>query len=252
MNSSAGPEWHDLASNRPGAAARARAAELRARHPFMVTAAKTLGIRTEAESFAIGAKGERQVGRKLNRWATQNGWHVLHAIPVSRSGTDIDHVIVGSFGVVTVNTKTTKTRVWVGEYGMTVGGKTVDYLRKSRAEARRAAQALTRATRIEVPVRPVIVFTGGGRVFVAPGGAGDGEALAQVVQRLFCPSHGQQERADAVQRTRLVVQVAVRGSDCQGLLVMPERFLAAVGRFMCLAQMLQGVSFALVVTEFPV
>jgi hypothetical protein len=173
MNSSAGPEWHDLASNRPGAAARARAAELRARHPFMVTAAKTLGIRTEAESFAIGAKGERQVGRKLNRWATQNGWHVLHAIPVSRSGTDIDHVIVGSFGVVTVNTKTTKTRVWVGEYGMTVGGKTVDYLRKSRAEARRAAQALTRATRIEVPVRPVIVFTGGGRFSVHRGGPRD-------------------------------------------------------------------------------
>lgn len=170
MNDPVGPEWNDLAANRPGAAARAHAAELRARHPFLLTAARVLGIRTEAESFAIGAKGERQVGRKLNRWATQNGWYVLHAVPVSRSGTDIDHVIVGSFGVVTVNTKTTRTRVWVGEYGMTVGGKTVDYLRKSRAEARRAAQLLTRAARIEVPVRPVIVFTGAGRFSAHRGG----------------------------------------------------------------------------------
>ena len=38
-----------------------------------------------------------------------------------RAGADIDHVVIASFGVVTVNTKTTKTRVWVGEYGMTVG-----------------------------------------------------------------------------------------------------------------------------------
>ena len=167
------PRWDDLARNAPGASARARAKELRARHPLMVTAARALGIRTAAESFAMGARGEREVGRKLNRWATQNGWQVLHAIPVSLSGTDIDHVIVGSFGVVTVNTKATKTRVWIGEHGMTVGGKTVDHLRKSRAEAARAAQLLTRATGLEVPVQPVIVFTGGGRFSVHRGGPRD-------------------------------------------------------------------------------
>lgn len=167
------PERDDLAGNVPGAAAHARAKELRARHPFVITAARALGIRTEAESFAIGAKGEREVGRKLNRWAARNGWHVLHAIPISQSGADIDHVIVGSFGAVTVNTKRTTTRVWVGEYGMTVGGKTVDYLRKSRAEARRAARLLTAATRIEVPVQPVIVFTGARRFSVHRGGPRD-------------------------------------------------------------------------------
>ncbi len=167
------PDPNDLASNAPGAAARARAAELRARHPFLVTAAKALGIRTESESFAIGAKGERQVGRKLDRWAAHNGWHVLHAVPVGRSGADIDHVIVGSFGAVTVNTKTTRTRVWVGDYGMTVGGKTVDYLRSSRAERRRAAQLLTRATKIEVPVQSVIVFTGARGFSVRRGGSRD-------------------------------------------------------------------------------
>jgi hypothetical protein len=172
------PQWDDLARNTPGASARARAKELRTRHPLLVTAARALGIRTAAESFAMGARGEREVGRKLNRWATRYGWHVLHAVPVGRAGADIDHVVIASFGVVTVNTKTTKTRVWVGEYGMTVGGKSVDYLRKSRAEARRAERLLVRATRMNVPVQPVIVFAGAPRFSRQRGGPPDVAVLA--------------------------------------------------------------------------
>jgi Nuclease-related domain len=167
------PRRDDLARNLPGESARARAKELRARHPLVVTAAQALGIRTVARSFAIGARGEREVGRKLNRWAARYGWHVLHAVPVGRAGADIDHVIIAPFGVVTVNTKTTRTRVWVGEYGMTVGGKSVDYLRKSRAEARRAQRLLTGATRIGLPVQPAIVFTGARRFQVRRGGPPD-------------------------------------------------------------------------------
>jgi len=165
--------WDDLARNTPGESASARAKELRARHPFLVAAAKAVGIRTTAEAFAIGAKGEREVGRKLNRWAARNGWHVLHAVPVGRAGADIDHVVIAPFGVVTVNTKTTRTRVWVGEYGMTLGGKNVDYLRKSRAEAERAKRLLFRATTTEVPVQAVIVFTGVRQFSVRRGGPPD-------------------------------------------------------------------------------
>ena len=168
----------DLARNTPGESARNRAKELRAQHPFLVTTAKALGIRTTAGSFAMGAKGEREIGRKLNRWAAQYDWHVLHAVPVGEAGADIDHVVIASFGVVTVNTKTTKTRVWVGEHGMTVGGKSVDYLRKSRAEARRAGQLLGRATGIAVPVQAVIVFTGTQRFSVRRGGPPDIAVLA--------------------------------------------------------------------------
>jgi len=133
-----------LARNKPGESAQARARELRARHPFMVTAAQAVGIRTEAGSFAAGARGEREVGRKLNRWAAGHGWHVLHAVLLGQAGADIDHVVIASFGVVTVNTKATRTTVWVGEHGMAVGGKAVDYLRKSRTEGRRASRLLTR------------------------------------------------------------------------------------------------------------
>ena len=165
--------WDDLAHNKPGDSARARAKELRAEHPFLVTTAKALGIRTSAGSFAMGARGEREVGRKLNRWAAQHGWHVLHAVPVGQAGADIDHVVIAPFGVVTVNTKATKTSVWVGEHGMTVGGKSVDYLRKSRAEARRAGRLLAGATGINVPVQAVIVFTGAHRFSVRRGGPPD-------------------------------------------------------------------------------
>ena len=168
-----GQEWDDLARNAPGASAGARARELRREHRVLTSAAALLGIRTSAQSFAAGARGERIVGRQLNRWAARYGWHVLHAVPVGRRGADIDHVIIGPFGVVTVNTKATAAAVWVGDYGLTIGGKPVDYLPKSRSEAARASRLLGRATGLEVPVQPAIVFVGARRVTVRRGGPAD-------------------------------------------------------------------------------
>jgi hypothetical protein len=167
------PEWDDLARNAPGASASARARELRREHPLLTGAAALLGLRSSAQQFAAGARGERTVGRQLNRWATRSGWHVLHAVPVGQRGADIDHVVIGPFGIVTVNTKTTATAVWVGEHGLTVGGKPVDYLRKSRHEADRAGRLLRRATGLEVPVQAVIVFVGARKVTVRGGGPAD-------------------------------------------------------------------------------
>jgi Nuclease-related domain len=167
------PEWDDLARNAPGASASARARALRREHPLLTGAAAMLSIRTSAQQFAAGARGERAVGRQLNRWASRYGWHVLHAVPVGRRGSDIDHVVIGPFGVVTVNTKTTGTAVWVGEYGLTIGGKPVDYIRKSRHEADRAGRLLRRATGLEVPVQSAIVFVGARKVTVRGSGPAD-------------------------------------------------------------------------------
>jgi hypothetical protein len=167
------PAGDDLARNLPGASASARARELRREHPLLTGAAALLGLRTSARQFAAGARGERAVGRQLSGWATRYGWHVLHAVPVGQRGADIDHVVIGPFGVVTVNTKTTGAAVWVGEYGLTVGGKPVDYLRRSRHEADRAGRLLGRATGLEVPVQAVIVFVGPGKVTVRGGGPAD-------------------------------------------------------------------------------
>ncbi len=164
------PERDDLARNAPGASARARARALRREHPLVTGAAALLGLGTSARQFAAGARGERTVGRQLSRWATRYGWHVLHAVPVGQRGADIDHVVIGPFGVVTVNTKTTGTTVWVGEYGLTIGGRPVDYIRTSRHEAARAGRLLHRATGLEVPVQPAIVFLGARKVTVRGGG----------------------------------------------------------------------------------
>jgi Nuclease-related domain len=168
-----GVDLDDLAANKPGSAALARSRELRRERPLLSTAADLLGIRSAARLFAIGAKGERVVGRRLDRWAARGGWHVLHAVPVGRNGADIDHVVIGPFGVVTINTKATGTSVWVGQYGMRIGGTTVDYLRKSRAERIRAGRLLAHAVGARVPVQSVIVFVGARRFTKSRGGPRD-------------------------------------------------------------------------------
>jgi hypothetical protein len=166
-------EWDDLANTAPGSAARAHAAELRRRHRVLTTLARLAGVRTSERAFAMGAKGERVIGRRLNQWAAGAGWHVLHAVPIGSRGTDIDHVVIGPFGMVTINTKTTSTSVWVGEFGMVVGRTKVDYLRKSRAEGHRAGALISRAVGWNVPVQPVIVFVGARRFTTRRGGPAD-------------------------------------------------------------------------------
>ncbi|MGH3156355.1 MAG: hypothetical protein ACRDNF_07265 [Streptosporangiaceae bacterium] len=74
------PQWEDLANSGPGSAAHAHAVELRRRHPVLSALARLFGVRTSEQAFAQGARGERVIGRKLNRWAAASGWHVLHAI----------------------------------------------------------------------------------------------------------------------------------------------------------------------------
>jgi hypothetical protein len=54
------PRWSDLAGNTPGESARARAKELRARHPLAVTAAQALGIRTAAGFLAMAQEASER------------------------------------------------------------------------------------------------------------------------------------------------------------------------------------------------
>ncbi|QKG24358.1 nuclease-related domain-containing protein [Actinomadura verrucosospora] len=167
----------DLAHNRPGAAAQARADELR---NWRTRLAALFGARTDARDFAVGAKAERVIGGRLDKWARKHGWHVLHAVPVGRRGADIDHVLIGPFGVITVNTKSTRGKVWVAENGMMVGGTKVDYLRNSRHEAKRARKLLADAVGRHVPVHPVVVFVGAEDFTVRNGGPQDVAVLRDV------------------------------------------------------------------------
>ncbi|MBO2465725.1 NERD domain-containing protein [Actinomadura sp. LCR2-06] len=99
----------------------------------------------------MGAKAERVIGGRLDKWARKHGWHVLHAVPVGRRGADIDHVLIGPFGVVTINTKSTRGKVWVAENGMMVGGTKVDYLRNSRPRSQARPKAPRRRRRTPRP-----------------------------------------------------------------------------------------------------
>jgi hypothetical protein len=148
--------WRDLATNLPGSAARAKAIELRRAAPVLTVLARAFDVRTPERDWRIGADGEEAVGRSLQRLG--EGWHVIHAVPVGRYGSDMDHVVVGPAGVFSLNTKNhRRSKVQVFGESFCVGDFRTDYVRKSRLEAKRASRCLSAACGFEVEVDPVLV-----------------------------------------------------------------------------------------------
>jgi hypothetical protein len=146
----------DLATHRPGAAARAKALEARRAAPVRSQVARVLGVHTNERAWRIGADGEEEVGRRLGKLGRD--WRVLHAVPVGSRGSDIDHVVIGPPGVFTLNTKHHPGKsIWVAEKTLTVSGQRTDNLRNSRFESCRAAALLSTACGFEIPVEAVIV-----------------------------------------------------------------------------------------------
>jgi hypothetical protein len=147
----------DLSTNLAGAAARAKRDEINSQAPIRNLIARLLNIRTDERAWRVGAKGEEKVGKELARLPL--GWYVLHAIPVSETGTDIDHVVIGPAGVFTLNTKCHPNgKVTIYDRALYVNGHKTDYLQKSRAEARRASRLLSDACGFPVSVRSAIVL----------------------------------------------------------------------------------------------
>jgi hypothetical protein len=147
----------DLAANRPGTAARAKALEVRRAAPVRSQVARVLGVHTDERAWRIGADGEEEVGRRLTKLGRD--WRVLHAVPVGERGSDIDHVVIGPPGVFTLNTKNHPGKsIWVAERTFMVSGQKTDYLRNSIFEGRRATKLLSRACGFDVSIEPVIVL----------------------------------------------------------------------------------------------
>jgi hypothetical protein len=147
----------DLAGNQAGAAARAKRDEVNAKAPILNLLARALGVKTEERSWRVGAKGEEKIAHELNKLGA--GWRVLHAVEVGVRGSDIDHVVIGPPGVMTLNTKRHPNgKAWVGERSVMVNGFRTDYLRNSRHEASRASRLLTTAHGQAITVIPAIVF----------------------------------------------------------------------------------------------
>ncbi|MGH3245756.1 MAG: nuclease-related domain-containing protein, partial [Trebonia sp.] len=128
----------DLTENRPGAAVAARAREV-GPQGFQRIVARLLRLPNEATSWEIGARGERIVGGRLDK-LRRDGWGVLPSVQL-RSGSDIDHVVIGPPGVFTINTKHHKdAHIKVGNHVVWVNGFKQPYLRNSRHEATSAAR----------------------------------------------------------------------------------------------------------------
>lgn len=113
----------------------------------------------EAEGWYVGALGEQRMGDVLAGMPAP--WVVLHAVPVGKGSTDVDHVVLGPGGVFTINTKHHPGKpVWVAGRTMLVAGHKQPYIPKAEGEATAAAKLLSTAAGVPVPVRPVIALVG--------------------------------------------------------------------------------------------
>jgi hypothetical protein len=110
----------------------------------------------EARSWFKGVLGERQVAAELDRLGP--AFTVLHAVPVGKGSTDIDHVVIGPTGVFTINTKNhSGQRVWVAGTTFMVAGRKTRNIHAARDEGERAQRLLREAAGFAVPVRSLIV-----------------------------------------------------------------------------------------------
>jgi hypothetical protein len=102
-------------------------------------------------------KGEHKVGKELAK--LPEGWRVVHKLQVTESGNDIDHIVIGPPGVITLHTKHhPKGKVTVYERTLYVDGTTKNYVWTSEHEARRAATTLTDVCGFTVPTQSAVVF----------------------------------------------------------------------------------------------
>jgi hypothetical protein len=136
-----------------------------------------------ARSWDVGAKGERAAGQMLTRlttlgwWDRIRGrrpvWRVLHSVKLRNSDGgqcgDIDHIVIGPPGIVTINTKHhPRGKVLVDGDTVTINGRRTAYVAKARQEAERARSALAAALAVEghadlaaqLPVQPLILVVG--------------------------------------------------------------------------------------------
>jgi hypothetical protein len=169
----AGSAWHggpdDLARNAPGIGVSYEAARR-----------LQIGGAGADLSWRLGADGEITVAAVLSALTTPSrldrlrrrapAWRVLHSVPVGTGRGDIDHVLIGPPGVVTINTKHHRAgHLALDGDELIVNGRPTDYIAKARAEAQRAAALLGSAlTTSEQPqlaarliVRPVLAVVGG-------------------------------------------------------------------------------------------
>ena len=112
--------------------------------------------------WITGARAERWTAKELSRLGPD--WHQFSDVPFTEGGfgdarweVDVDHVVVGSYGVLVVESKYCSSPI---DLGSTHLNKRVgDAVRQASENARRI-HALLQRDAPGVPIRPVVVFWG--------------------------------------------------------------------------------------------
>ena len=104
-----------------------------------------------------GALGEMAVGRILATLPPE--WTVFHALPIGKKGADIDHLVIGPGGIVTINTKNHSGKsVWVAGQTLLVSGQKQQHIPKADFEATRVTKLLSERMPLLPPAQPVLAI----------------------------------------------------------------------------------------------
>ncbi|MDP3208827.1 MAG: nuclease-related domain-containing protein [Rhodoglobus sp.] len=125
--------------------------------------------------------GKRTVGALLAQ--LDEGWTVLHSVPVGHGKSDIDHVVIGAPGVFTMAIKFNPgDDVWVSGRSISVGGTQQQHVADTLHEARRATSYLSLHSGLTVPVVGAIVFVDPERINLrSPVAGGDNDPEIRVL-----------------------------------------------------------------------
>lgn len=116
-------------------------------------------LEADVVPWCVGYVGEEQVGASLATLPAP--WRVLHSVPVGRQGADVDHVVVGPAGIVTINSKHHPGgKVDVRGDAVFVGGGYQHYIRNARTEAEHARSAAS-ASGVSAPLYAAVCVVGG-------------------------------------------------------------------------------------------
>jgi hypothetical protein len=150
-----------LRARRPGYGVMEKRLQVQAQAPVRTGWQRFWGhdpVSQEARSWFKGVLGERRVAAELARLGP--AFTVLHAVPVGKGSTDIDHVVIGPTGVFTINTKNhSGQRVWVAGTTFMVAGRKKRHIHAARDEGERAQRLLRETAGFAVPVRSLIVVS---------------------------------------------------------------------------------------------
>jgi hypothetical protein len=97
----------------------------------------------DTRAWRRGTAGERRTARLLAS-LERHGWAVLHDLAIPGTQANIDHLVIGPGGVLVVDSKQYRGRLYLDQYGMVWHGRhlLVSALRKVLWEADQADEAL--------------------------------------------------------------------------------------------------------------